>query len=344
MYGRKISQIGEQHRAENEAKDRRQRLTKGLAILAFVCVFCFYETLIATVTLYSRPLRDLSTLAVTVFSDYNSSNTSSQLAIKELTTNHNWASPACKPRFPSHPIRRIFFLHMRKAGGTTFRRYLNKVSKRYNITLDVREGSNTVENPIDDQTLYVTNLREPVARSLSHYKYDQRWSCRDLITKTFIPSKDNYKSTIQEFLVENVQRKEKKLWSCATNCYTRWVTGNFSKLPCSNRSHEHIQRLHEAREALLKYNLIIVTDKLREDEYIRKIESFFGGLSMKGTGGGAFCARDSAAANRKVPLVVDDSTLQTIQECNAIDLLLYNNLTTCPNGFEFPDYTPDYFQ
>lgn len=107
--------------------------------------------------------------------------------IEELQQEPDYAkiSPACRPRFLSngHKINRIFFLHMRKAGGTTIRRYLLKVAKHYNITFEVAEGYKTRQLTMDANTLYVTNLREPVARVISNYKYDLRWDCKLLLHK-----------------------------------------------------------------------------------------------------------------------------------------------------------------
>merc|ERR1712157_424336 len=74
----------------------------------------------------------------------------------------------------------LFFLHMRKAGGTTIRAFLGKVAKRYNLEFVINEGRRgKVEMPTaNGSTFYVTNLREPMARILSHYKYSGRWACR----------------------------------------------------------------------------------------------------------------------------------------------------------------------
>jgi len=288
--------------------------------------------------------------AMSIHSNDSTDVTVEEYLLTNSAENATWTSPACKPRFliNGQPIKRIFFLHMRKAGGTVIRKYLKHVSEKYNLAFQAREGHRTVEDPMDSATLYVANLRQPVARALSHYKYDQRWACTDLKNESFVPTNDNNKSSLEDFLVNegNKSKIDKALWSCASNCYTRWATGNFQKLAktCSNKLRRHeVERITEARDMLFKYNLIVITEKLREDNYIRHIEAMFGvpGLAQKQ----AFpaCAKKSQAANKQVPLMLSNKTLQKIVDCNTPDSVLYAQLTTCPQGFEFPKYDKSFF-
>ena len=80
-------------------------------------------------------------------------------------------------------IRRIVFFHMRKAGGTTLRQYLQRVAKFWGLEFKVYEGglilqdSNNNNNDNDEieipssrnDTLYVTHLRHPISRLVSHF-------------------------------------------------------------------------------------------------------------------------------------------------------------------------------
>lgn len=263
------------------------------------------------------------------------------------------SSSACKPHFPSTtPIKRIFFLHMRKAGGTIVRFYLKKVAQIYNITFDAREGSNTVEDNMDDtSTLYVTILREPVARTISHYKYDQRWDCSNLLNKSFVPSLTNTKSTMEEFLNYTCYKHPnhvKKLWTCATNCYTHWASGYYKplsrpNLPCLYKKlrKNQVPILQQAHANLLKYHLIIIQEKLQDPQYVQQVEGMFGvkGLSHHAF---AYCAENSQAANDKFPLKISKQTMQRIQSCSAPDSVLYQQLTTCPS-FDFPTFDSSVF-
>jgi len=253
-------------------------------------------------------------------------------------------SPACRPRFLSHghKIRRIFFLHMRKAGGTTIRFYLKKVAQVYNLTFVAAEGSKTVEAPMDNNTLYVTNLREPVARAISHYKYDHRWDCNQLIhNKSFVPSINNTRGSLEDFIDQAHEKYSYQLWNCSSNCYTRWATGIYHEgNSCSIG--ETDERVKLARELLFRYNVIINTERLRDEDYIRGIEEMFGVTGLVGRR--AFCVPESAAANKKIPLVISNSTRKKLEDCNAADTILYKQLVTCAeNDIEFPKFNQSYF-
>lgn len=261
-----------------------------------------------------------------------------------------WTSPACKPHFLANgqPIKRIFFLHMRKAGGTVIRKYLKKVCKFYDIQFQAREGRKTVEHHMDfHHTLYITNLREPVARTISHYKYDQRWACTDLRNDSFVPTALNTKSSLKEFLHrQDNHTKKNGLWTCATNCYTRWATGNYGRLAktCSSKlRRREVKRINEARDMLLNYNLIIVAEKLRDEKYRLEIEKMFGVPGLAREQVFAACAKPSAAANVKIPLHVSKDTRKRIERCNTPDSALYTQMTTCPNGFDFPKFNINLF-
>lgn len=60
--------------------------------------------------------------------------------------------------------------------GTTLRRYFEKVAAHHGLDFKAEEYS-MAEDPSshDDATLYVTHLREPVSRSISHFK------CKDCL-------------------------------------------------------------------------------------------------------------------------------------------------------------------
>ena len=88
--------------------------------------------------------------------------------------------PSCHPHYrvksttQSQSIKRIYFYHVRKAGGTMIRNYLQKVAEHYNIHLQVDEYNHALyieEVGSQPDTIYITNLRDPVERSISHFKY-----------------------------------------------------------------------------------------------------------------------------------------------------------------------------
>ncbi len=93
--------------------------------------------------------------------------------IKKNNGNENNKSPKLPDLSynDSIPITRIYFYHVRKAGGTMIRKYLKKVASRYKINLMIQEnknagleevGSHVTLDELEQNTLYVTNLRDPV--------------------------------------------------------------------------------------------------------------------------------------------------------------------------------------
>lgn len=244
---------------------------------------------------------------------------------------------------------------MRKAGGTVIRKYLKKVANTYNLEYQAREGSKTVESPMDNHhTLYITNLREPIARAISHYKYDQRWACTNLKNKSFVPGNKNLKKTLEAFVsmtgnktANDIIKNNNRLWACSSNCYTRWATGKYENLSptCSNKLRRNeIKRIQDARDMLLQYNLIIVTEKLRDDEYKTQIEEMFGVRGLARHQVFPACAKKSAAANAQLPLQIRNETMQRLRDCNTPDTVLYRQLTTCPDGFDIPKYNSSFFK
>ena len=268
---------------------------------------------------------------------------------QEFANASTWSttSPACQPRLLLNgnqlPIQRIFFLHMRKAGGTVIRKYLNKVAHAYGIKVEAREGKRTVEDRMDPHTLYVTNLREPNARTVSHYKYDQRWHCKSLRKSSFVPSMNNTKQSFETFLetADSRNRRKTSLWTCATNCYTRWASGNYKPLMkgCSSKLREdEVKRIRHAHTQLQKFNFIFISERLRDPQYIENVERMFGVPGLAERKFYPACAKSSEKANAKFPLVLSNETRRRLEECNTPDTALYRQLTSCPQGFDFSQF------
>jgi hypothetical protein len=115
------------------------------------------------------------------------------------TTQTAVMSPVC---FPFHDfalskpgrrtISRIYFAHMRKASGTTLRTYLASIASHYGLDFAVGEGGRFEVPRSDEHTLYVTHFRDPYRRSLSHFEYEIRWSCQELVyNESFVPTLEN---------------------------------------------------------------------------------------------------------------------------------------------------------
>ena len=248
-------------------------------------------------------------------------------------------SPACHvpPIDPARKIERIFFLHMRKAGGTSLRSYLRHLSRKVGLDYLAIEADTPQEFPSPEMlnsTLYVTHLREPVARAISHYKYDQRWNCNILQNKTF---DGNYSAakldwSLDDFILKS--RETKLLFNCGINCFARWSTGLFNDQFKESRQLEEL-----ARNVLWSYDLIIVEEKLKDPHYVKQIERLFGGVSGADRRSDAYCSAASRTVNKLFPLVVENASVDLIREHNQIDLALYKELTTCDDGFNFSNHS-----
>eukprot|EP00579_Thalassiosira_antarctica_P030373 CAMPEP_0202029498 /NCGR_PEP_ID=MMETSP0905-20130828/64010_1 /ASSEMBLY_ACC=CAM_ASM_000554 /TAXON_ID=420261 /ORGANISM="Thalassiosira antarctica, Strain CCMP982" /LENGTH=500 /DNA_ID=CAMNT_0048593261 /DNA_START=20 /DNA_END=1522 /DNA_ORIENTATION=- len=289
---------------------------------------------------------------------------------KIIDKNDITESPACNPHFhlalPNNQwnnatkFRRIHFYHARKAGGSSMHKYLVKVAEHYGLELKAVEW-NAMEEPgmhdDDVSTFYVTHLREPVDRSISHFKYQGRWNCNDLVFpgKSFTPVEDNakkIKTWNQTGGHKPIKcRKGKKdtggrypvfsLAQCAVNCYTQW----FSGLSCPEWGISLNQQYQVAKAKVLKYNFIAVIEKMRDPNYVQAVEDFFGvpGITEKGK---PYCERQSHKANSNVPLIVRNDTRERLTKLNQVDIKLYHELSDCLDSgqYTFPKWDPNRFE
>ena len=261
-------------------------------------------------------------------------------------------SPACRPSWRRNSyngrIRRIFFAHTRKTGGTTLQRFLERVAKQYRWKIDYVEGR-PAEEPTRNDTLYVTSLREPVARAISNFKYEIRWPCSKLVSPEqypdYLPSPNNSR-TLEDFIEresgkfsqKECWRKPNKrtLWRCARNCYLRWYGRNFNCLKNPEKSYE------TAMEKLLNYNLIVITERLADPSYVDGLMHMFGNVNttILSTTQKMYCFDESRHWNAKYPASVNENTLANLTQLNALDIRLYNEITACQEGIVFPDFSP----
>ncbi|KAL7579468.1 hypothetical protein ACA910_007852 [Epithemia clementina (nom. ined.)] len=286
-------------------------------------------------------------------------------------------SPACRPSWgsghslgsssknsssASSPlIRRIYFAHTRKAGGTLLKQLLSRFCSRHKLTFVHKEGE-AVELPKRNDTLYVVNLRHPVARAISHYQYEGRWSCRQLKrrTKQFksIPTEENAR-TLERFIDRDPyfqDRREKpcaaqqgrrgwrdvpRLWICAKSCYLRWYGANFNCLEDKNDTTNSLTESYRtALENLSQFHLIVVTEWLTNPTYWHGLTTRMFGLSNSTTdyNQNPWCDKEAKYWNQKYPAVLQNQTLEHLHQLNQWDIKLYENLTNChPNNIVFPE-------
>ena len=301
-------------------------------------------------TLYKKMILPFS-------SYYLSSSVSSSASSSTLPSK---LSPLCQLRLPSFAshndnqtttmIRRIYFAHMRKAGGTTINWYLRKVAQHYGLQYKRMEGKPFNETLHDDHlrsdTFYVTHVRDPIQRMISHYEYDGRWPCSKLVEKnsTFLPTQNNSKSIVDWLYQFNAstqhrQHKHKEvLWYCTENCYTRWLALPHHLSSPHISSYDDLKR--RAIQAAHRYHLILVLEWLQDPHYVKQLEAFFGVKGLQGRPKGMYCYKASKQANAITPAAYDSSIFQLLSERNAVDYSLLNELESCSkDGVQIPDDT-----
>lgn len=230
------------------------------------------------------------------------------------------------------PIKRIYFYHVRKAGGTMIRKYLKKVASKHRIHLRILEYKHAyAEEEVGSRsdTFYVTNIRDPVERSVSHFKYDARWGCDQLVKNSslFVPTSDNampfeswnYTGGFEE---QSDCDEPFSFVSCAVNCYVQ----SFSGKGCTRDN--WFTEYNLAWDRLLRYNMILVYSKFDDPEYVRAVEDFFGGVRGFNVPSSMFCGEEAREANRKVPLRVSFEHVLSLARLNEMDNRLYRDLVT----------------
>jgi hypothetical protein len=257
-------------------------------------------------------------------------------------------SPACEPNFPPQKIQRIYFTHMRKAGGTTLRHYLRKVARHYSIHPQEEEAGPDELPGTRNDTLYITHMRDPVNRSMSHFRYEGRWSCPDLMNSSFEPSYENAYA-LQDWvrtefqgsnwtarLVHTGKTCKRKMWLCSANCYIKWL--NWKKGRCvrelRNRSY-----FETTIDTLYQYHMIIDVEQLFwNPDYAKRLERFFGVPGLDGLQASARCDKPSKMANKRYPLQnVSTVLLDELRERNRLDLEVYDQfISSCNGKMNFP--------
>jgi len=211
------------------------------------------------------------------------------------------------------------------------RNYLEKVAVHYDIDLEMKEynhASKEEEVGSRNDTIYITNMRDPVSRSISHFKYNGRWDCQQLVKNEslFIATESN----AQPFKAWNQTSGFEpspcdmpfSFTSCAVNCYIQ----TFSGKGCT--SDDWFTEYNLAQNRLLRYNMILVYEKFNDPNYITAVETFFGIQGFNNEPSFMFCGREAKKANRRVPLTVKFEYVLLLTKLNEMDNRLYKDLVT----------------
>lgn len=115
------------------------------------------------------------------------------------------------------------------------------------------------------------------------------------------------------------------LGNCAVNCYTQWFAGSLA-CPASNAS--TLDQYQVAKERLLRYNFVVIVEKLNDRKYVDAVERFFG-VRGANTAALAYCQKSSMMANAMVPLHFENETLEQLRRLNQVDINLYREISDC---------------
>jgi len=264
---------------------------------------------------------------------------------KEVVFQSQILSPLCNPVLPQLAgIKRIVFGHMRKAGGTTISAFLKKVAGTYNMTFKGFEGGYIELPGTRNDTLYVTHIRNPVERAMSHYKYEGRWKCVWLVNdepqklrpEGWEPTFEN-SNTLENWMREKCTTKNEYMWHCFSNCFIRWLNHPIGHCDDEGSQFANATLYQSALDKAQKFHLIIQTEKLRENDYVESLGNYFGVspdiLKKKNR---IYCDDESKAANKAYPANVTDAHIKTLSELNVADLRFFAEFSTCPTGIQFP--------
>lgn len=254
------------------------------------------------------------------------------------------------------------------------RNYFRKVALHHGLEFAVTEYD-MAEDPgsrHDVPTFYVTNLREPVARSISHFKYDMRWDCRQMVdNKTFVPTEQNARNLSdwneRHGFHPPVCRYNRDgssrfgMSACAVDCYVQWFAG----LSCPwwdpparpgpgpegrpiRREVPRTTQRQVALEKLRRYNFVVITERLGDREYAAAVERLFGVPGAADRTASPYCEVESHYVNKMLPLAVGDETLRNLTRLNEADIGLYREISDCSNvggggDHKFPEWDPSRF-
>ena len=204
--------------------------------------------------------------------------------------------------------------------------------------------------------------------SLFQHKDEGRWNCKQLLNnESFIPSSENAQ-TLEEWSrnygesnkLPNlcVRTSEQGLFfhmvTCAINCYTQWIAGLSCPLlnpPEESEAKAHsiipfTQQYHVAKDKLLRYNFIVISEMLQNEEYAAGVERLFAvpGIAQKRYS--PWCEAESHYTNKLYPLEIEPEILHKLTKRNKLDIRLYNDFKHCLNetDFGFPAWRGNRFE
>ncbi len=142
--------------------------------------------------------------------------------------------------------------------------------------------------------------------------------------------------------------------TCGVNCYIQWIAGQSCPLlnpPEESRLKANTivpftQQFYVAKEKLLRYNFIVISEMLQNEEYAAAVERFFGVPGVAQKRFSPWCEAEAHYTNKMYPLVIEPDMLNKLAFRNRLDINLYNEFKQCLNetDFRFPSWTGNRFE
>lgn len=221
----------------------------------------------------------------------------------------------------------LYLLHMRKAGGSSMRRYMDDLLKvKPNYHLYVTEGDSFNVSCFHDQgeMVMLTTMRHPISRILSSYWFEGI-NGKSRIKKKPEPGiadEGGVRLSFSEWVSElrdqyhnlNGEMKRKRVWVSVDNYYIRTLTSRYRDplAPITRKDFELAKRVLSAFDA------IVITEWMRWDNQTSYINSILGETSL------SFPSRNINKAKPMQETSIDIETLELIQRLNFWDLQLYD--------------------
>lgn len=194
-------------------------------------------------------------------------------------------------------VKKIRFFHLRKAGGTSVKYHIHKIAKYLNISFEVLEGKPAAFKDIfmerDNETLYISHLRDPVKRVWSSFDYDGRIMCSKMSKKRLGPLLVSPNSTIRTCTVREWAHRHRRglanarsctnafypegcnVWWCVVNCETRWLGGLAAWGSKQFRDDHNPARLERAKRVIDELDVLVIIERITP-KCLGELSAYFG--------------------------------------------------------------------